>query len=206
MRTQRGALSASLTAVFTLCAALLGCAAELENPTRFEGASTTGGSASGGSAGTTAGNAGAPAGNGGSSGGPATMAPPDPPCWTALKGLQCSSICHKPGATVSLSSNLDLTKSGAELMNTPANYVTITNAAEKAKCKPGALIIDPVRPSESVLLKKVKGVQDCGTPMPFAPGLAGAELKCVEDWIKSFNPTAANMLELDADGSPEGTP
>ncbi|HYO95097.1 MAG TPA: hypothetical protein VER33_11325 [Polyangiaceae bacterium] len=209
-RTQRRAATASLTALFAVCAAVLGCAAELENPTRFQGASTTGGSggsANGGAgAGPAAGNGGAPVGNGGSSGAPATVAPQDPPCWTALKGLQCSSICHKPGVGVSLSANLDLTKSGADLSKMMASYVTITDAAERAKCKPGALIIDPVRPSESVLLKKVKGTQDCGTPMPFAPGLGVEDLKCVEDWIKSFNPTAANRLELDAHASPEGSP
>ena len=53
-------------------------------------------------------------------------------------------------------------------------------------CVTGATLINSANPTESVLLKRVKGTQNCGTPMPFAPGLTGANLKCVEDWVMKF--------------------
>lgn len=91
-------------------------------------------------------------------------------------------VCH--GAAL-LVPKLDLQKPGytALLKNQPAQYTGVP----PAMCpNPPAKLIDTTTPANSWLLKKIKNdVGQCGTPMPppMAPLLAGADLKCVEDYV-----------------------
>ena len=90
--------------------------------------------------------------------------------------------CH---GTAMLVPKLDLKKPGytALLKDQPAQYT----AVPAAMCpSPPAKLIDMTTPANSWLLKKIHNdVGTCGTPMPPPPTpmLAGADLKCVEDYV-----------------------
>lgn len=182
-------------ALLTSGALLSACAADLKGgPEDYPGAYELPGT--GGQpvvqAGTTSVGGGGTSQGGASGGTPAVVAggpssiPDDPACLaTVLSGQSCN-LCHSEASAESTGGGLSLSGSnlGQRLSMTTAKYKGVSDAAA---CDTGALIIDPNDPTRSVLLKKVKGMQSCGGPMPFAPGITdAAALKCIEDWIGSF--------------------
>jgi hypothetical protein len=178
---------------------VLGCAGELDkDPNSFNFAfapangtggtpSGTGGSTgTGGTMGATGGSAtGGTVGTGGSGTGGTAMAPPDDPCVATVFSSQTCTVCHSTAAAASIGAGLILegTNLGARLMTTKATY---KGASNMAACVPGALIIDPDVPANSILLKKVAGTQACGDKMPAGTGLSGTNLQCIQDWIAKF--------------------
>jgi hypothetical protein len=96
---------------------------------------------------------------------------------------QCIA-CHSTALKDSFG-GLDLSGDAVimRLKDVAATHKGVTNPPA---CVTGAMLINSANPAESVLLKRVKGTQNCGTPMPFAPGLTGANLKCIEDWVMKF--------------------
>lgn len=117
-------------------------------------------------------------GSGNGQGGMTVTAPPDPPCLEPLMSTQCSNSCH--GALFdAIGGGLDLRgpNLGQKLLNKPSS------------CAATPPIIDGSNPNNSTFLKKCSnGSTACGGPMPQGSmGLMGADLKCVQDWIASFN-------------------
>ena len=165
------------------------CAAELEDPDRYKVASgqaqatggipvappSTGGTSQGGTTGMTGGSTGM---TGGSTGAVTLDA-----CVKTVFMSQCN-FCHSPGLKSSFG-ELDLTGDDviARLKDVPATNKGVSNVGS---CTPGSLLINSANPAESVLLKRVKKTQNCGTPMPAPAGLSGADLACVEAWVNKF--------------------
>ena len=179
-------------ALYLACvsAAASSCAAELENPdlytvARNEGsasggsppAATGGTPGQGGRANTTGGTPSTP--TGGTQGGTVTL----DDCVKTVFSSQCTS-CHSTAAK-SFYGDLDLSGDDviSRLKDIPA---TNKGSANMANCVPGALLINSANPAESVLLKRVAGTQNCGNPMPFAPGLTGQNLSCIQSWVMKF--------------------
>ena len=164
------------------------CAAELEDPDRYKVASgqaqatggipvappSTGGTSQGGTTGMTGGSTGM---TGGSTGAVTLDA-----CVKTLF-MECT-ICHSTAAK-SFFGDLDLSGDDviARLKDLPATNKGVSNPAS---CTPGQLLINSANPAESVLLKRVKKTQSCGTAMPDANGLSGAKLTCLEAWVNKF--------------------
>ena len=185
--TVRLGLALAASGVFALA-----CAADLEgDPSDYTNAYAP----PGGSTAAQAGATGLPGGGGntaqggnGTAGSTSKPPPEDPPCLNdVLQGQNCF-LCHVQSANLDATGGgLLLTGSnlGMRLSGAPAQYKGVSDAAA---CTPGALLIDPANPAESVLLKKVKGTQSCGLAMPFHPsGITDATaLKCIEDWVMSF--------------------
>jgi hypothetical protein len=147
--------------------------ADLQDPQQYplpggsSGGSTTGGSAT---AGTTSGGSAT-----GGSGGGATC---ETPCMATV--ITTCKTCH--GAALK-SSDLDLEAAGytARLKDVPAKHGGLMGAPA---CPMGDKLIDSANPAESWLLKKVSSQEgDCGDPMPQGTGLAGDQLKCVQDYV-----------------------
>nr|PZN26862.1 MAG: hypothetical protein DIU78_06560 [Pseudomonadota bacterium] len=151
-----------------------------------------GGSGSGGTPGLGGSSSGgtSPLGGSGSNGDPSsggmTQADYPPPSACMQTILTSCNICHGAQAAL-IGGDLDLRGSdvAARLVDQPATYSGVPDA-EKGKCVQGAKLIDSQNPSESVLLKKVKSQQACGTPMPAPTGLGSADQVCVETWINSL--------------------
>jgi hypothetical protein len=171
---------------FTIAAA--SCAAELEDPKLYtvanETKGVTGGTAPTATGGTTA--AGGTTSTGGTAGPTGGAAPSMVTLETCVKEVfasQCT-VCHSTANKDSFG-GLDLSGDAVitRLKDVVATHKGVTNPPA---CVAGALLINSANPAESVLLKRVKGTQNCGTPMPFAPGLTGANLKCIEDWVMKF--------------------
>jgi hypothetical protein len=105
---------------------------------------------------------------------------------TVIAAKACTA-CHSMGtaSVPSIGAGLVLEgpNLGARLSTTKATYFMAKNPAA---CVPGALIIDPDNPANSILLKKVSNTQACGDPMPQGTGLSGDDLKCFTDWINKF--------------------
>ena len=165
-----------------------GCAGELDaDPTSFKsayvpiGTSTGGTTGTGGTVGATGGTTGTTGGTTGT-GGSSDMIPPDDPCVATVFQTNACVACHS-AALSSGGLNLDGGNLGARLSMTKAMYKDVANMAA---CVPNALIIDPVTPANSILLKKVAGTQACGDKMPQGTGLSGDNLKCITDWINKF--------------------
>lgn len=174
---------------------LSSCAGELEgDPNRFtgpfgaQGGSTStgqGGSATTGSGGmaaggTTTGAGGTTPGSGGMG---ADVVPPDDPCVAGV--MQQCEVCHSKA--VANLFGVDLVIEGPEygksLVGLKATYKSVMKNPDK--CIPGALIIDPTTPANSVMLKKVSNDPDCGEAMP-GNGLLGEQLSCIQMWISKF--------------------
>ncbi len=184
-------------------AAIVGCAAELDDPERFVPPAGNGGSggligsSNGGGAGSSGspGQGGAPSVGGTAGMGSGGMAPTGsggapqqnvmmPDCAKTILATQCANSCHAVSTPIFGSLNL----AGSEdqvvqrLLDVPATNDSVLN---KESCVPGALLINSANPAESVFLKRVKGTQDCGTQMPTG-GLKATEIQCLESWIMSF--------------------
>ena len=183
-------------------ALLWGCAGELDkDPTVFKNAYTNGmnpgtggtgtttggtGTTTGGTGTTTGGTGTTTGGTGTTTGGSSGMIPPDDPCVASvIAAKQCTS-CHSTAAASFVGANLVLEGAnlGQRLSMTKATYMGVTTNA--AACVKDALIIDPVNPANSILLKKVAGTQVCGDKMPQGTGLSGSDLQCFQDWINKF--------------------
>jgi hypothetical protein len=95
----------------------------------------------------------------------------------------CTS-CHSTAAK-DFFGGLDLSGDAVitRLKDVAATNMGVSNAGA---CMPGALLINSANPADSVLLKRVKGTQSCGTLMPPSPPLTSTELKCIEDWVMKF--------------------
>lgn len=154
------------------------------------GSPTSGGSSSGGmpaSGGSGSGGMSALGGSG-SGGSPASGGSPGgdyPPPSSCLQTILTScNLCHGAQAAA-IGANLDLRGNdvASRLVDEPATYMGVTDADQ---CVQGAKLIDSANPAESVLLKKVKGEQECGTPMPAPTGLNAIDQACVEAWIESL--------------------
>jgi hypothetical protein len=184
-------------------ALLWGCAGELDkDPTVFKGAYTdgtnpsTGGTSSTGGTGTVTGGTGTTTGGTGTTtggtgtttGGSSGMIPPDDPCVASVIAAKGCTACHSTAAASLIGANLVLegTNLGARLSTTKATYMGVAASMNPGACVQGALIIDPVTPANSILLKKVSGTQVCGDKMPQGTGLSGEDLKCFQDWINKF--------------------
>jgi hypothetical protein len=169
-------VAAAGTAALTLFS--VGCPepADLDNPEIYpKRGGATGGTAAGGTA------AGGTAAGGTATGGTATGGTPggatcESTCMTnVLKG--CTS-CHGEALKLGM---LDLQTAGytARLKDQPA-----THAEAMGTCPTGDKLIDSANPMNSWLLKKVSSQHgDCGDAMPLGAGLAGDDLKCVQDYV-----------------------
>lgn len=176
-----------------LGALVWGCAGELDkDPESFTNAYTkpgaTGGSGTGGSSGGSTGMTGGTTATGGTTGtgGSGDVIPPDDACVAGVLASNACTACHSTASASSIGADLVLegTNLGARLSTTKATYKGV--AANAGACVQGALIIDPVTPANSILLKKVAGTQACGDKMPMGSGLSGASLQCIQDWIAKF--------------------
>lgn len=184
--TTRFSLLAALSLVGAVALAS-GCASELDDPDAYAAAVAGGGApptAAGGTPGTPTGGTvtttgGAPAAAGGTTSG--GSAPPLPACAKTVLTAQCTT-CHAP-ATKDFFGGLDLVGDdvGTRLRNATAKNGMATNAAS---C--GTMLINADNPAQSVLLKRISGTSDCGSPMPAAPGVTGSDLECLKTWIMSF--------------------
>jgi hypothetical protein len=135
------------------------------------GGNATGGMAAGG--GTTGGMTAGGMATGGS-GNPASC---ETACMKDVLEGGCT-LCH--GANLK-SAMLDLEAAGytGRLKDQPP-----THAEAGGTCPTGDKLIDSANPMSSWLLKKVSGGQgSCGTNMPPGTGLAGEDLKCVQDYV-----------------------
>ena len=175
---------------FTIAAA--SCAAELEDPARYtvanESTTATGGTAPAATGGTGGGGTSATGGTkaaggtagptGGSASNPVTLEACVKTVFT-----ECA-LCHSTSAK-DFFGGLDLSGDAVitRLKDVVATNMGVTNPAA---CMSGSLLINSANPADSVLLKRVKSTQSCGTPMPAPSGLTGANLKCIEDWVMKF--------------------
>src|SRR5690606_10788598 len=90
--------------------------------------------------------------------------------------------CHDTAA--SAITGLDLTTSNFpnDLIGLEAVYL-IEDPDEAATCPTTPeLIIDPANPLQSLLLKKIRGEQTCGDPMPLTTPLDEGAIQCFEEW------------------------
>jgi hypothetical protein len=177
---------------FTIAAA--SCAAELEDPARYTVANETKGIATGGTTPTATGGS----GGGGTTamGGTKATGGTAGPTGGAGSGMVTLEACVKTIFTECAachSTQLKDSFGGLDLSGdaviTRMKDVVATNkgVANAPACVPGALLINSANPAESVLLKRVKGTQNCGTTMPTGTtGLTGEKLKCIEDWVMKF--------------------
>jgi len=194
--------------------ALAGCAAELEDPERFQAppgtggipGTSTGGSNQGGAIGqgglTNQGGVtnqgGAPGSGGTNTGGAAGVGPGGmpstggaqqnvamPDCAKTILATKCGNICHAVSTPVF--GSLLLAGNEMDIVQRLLDVPATNDSVQnKESCVPGALLIDSANPAESVFLKRIKGTQDCGTRMPDATGLSATEIQCIESWIMSF--------------------
>jgi hypothetical protein len=139
---------------------------------------------------------------------------------TTSSGAECESACLKAviasscktchGKMLKIVGKLDLETDGVtgRLKNQPAEHLA---AGDGAQCPSGDKLIDTTTPGSSWLLKKVKNEQgNCGTPMPPPPTalLAGADLKCFEDYVACVSgaaPAAAGGTATGGSGGTGGT-
>jgi hypothetical protein len=188
----RSAAKPALYLGFMIAAA--SCAAELQDPDSYkvanETATATGGSAPAATGGTGGGGASATGGTkatggtGGPTGGAASNVTTIDPCVKAAFTSQACNLCHS-AALKADSGNLDLTGDDATVIARLKDVAaTNTKATNAAAC--GTMLINSANPAESVFLKKVKGVAECGPGMPSGPGLSGADLTCFQDWVMKF--------------------
>jgi hypothetical protein len=188
----RSAAKPALYLGFMIAAA--SCAAELQDPDSYkvanETATATGGTtpaATGGitsTGGTTgAGGTTSTGGTAGPTGGAAPSMVTLDACVKNVFSTQCTA-CHSTALKDSFG-GLDLSGDAVitRLKDVAATHKGVSNPTA---CVSGALLINSANPAESVLLKRVQGTQNCGTPMPFAPGLTGDNLKCIQDWVMKF--------------------
>jgi hypothetical protein len=142
---------------------LAGCPANLEQPERFDIASTGGGSG--------------PTGGGTGMGGALPMV--DTTCLTKVFTDVCTA-CHVPGGA--LSAGLDLQTAGvaARLVNVRAMH----QMGDPGPC-PTVNLVDTTAPANSWLLTKINGMQGpCGGAMPLAGAALTAEQKaCVNTFV-----------------------
>ena len=170
--------SASVLALFAI-----GCPepADLLNKDSYPAPASTGGSATAGSA--TGGSATAGSATAGTATGGSGMAGGGAACETAcLKALVTDNckLCHS--GTVMLA-GLDMDSPGltARLKNQTADHPM---PGDGAVCPSGDKLIDTMTPANSWLLKKVSNGQGtCGSAMPSPPGLAGADLTCMQTYV-----------------------
>jgi hypothetical protein len=180
--------------------ALLGssCAAEAPTSTVSGGTGGTAGSAgaSAGTAGASAGTAGTTGGAAGTAGAGGGSAGTPPACdFAGVIQKSCAlTACHD---TMYKQGELDFRTPGYEqrLVNAPATFTDITCpdpaggplpvACTPPSCAPGTLLINTAAPAESWMLKKLNGTHnECGDPMPLAPGMVTPDEKaCLESWI-----------------------
>jgi hypothetical protein len=184
------------------------CAGELEaEPDSFPkaiGSGATGAGAAGMATVAGAGGSGGSGGSDGGSGGGGSSGVPVVPMLTAcaqeILSMKCS-LCHQPALAASPGFGM-LDVSGADVGNRLVNKLATNSGpiTDKASCRPGALLIDPVTPSKSVLLERVLGTQSCGAVMPDPP-LSDTEKACLQEWIGKFSVAAGNQITLDPDSA-----
>jgi len=97
------------------------------------------------------------------------------------------TICHgSPGTSgaTTLGGGLDLFAVGREssLVDQPATYLGVADIYDCPVDDP-ELIIDSENPSESLILKKIRGTQSCGAAEPIAGMLSAADEGCIADWV-----------------------
>jgi hypothetical protein len=108
--------------------------------------------------------------------------PPTPDCVTAAIAAKCIS-CHAT-ATAPFFGGLDLSGDFVpRLLDKPATYMGVS---DMPKCIVGAKLIDSATPANSVFLKKINAMQDCGTVMPQTGALTPDEKTCLQNWIQTF--------------------
>jgi hypothetical protein len=113
---------------------------------------------------------------------PTEPKPPQPSCdlrmlfaSDGLAGVGCSgAICHGAGGP-----SIDLESAGLEdrLRDQPANPA--------GPCA-GEVLIDSTDPANSLLLKKVNGTSDCGSPMPLTnlSAFTQDQVRCVTEYVE----------------------
>jgi hypothetical protein len=182
----------SILLVAAVTGLLVACAGELEgNPNDYKAAYES--QAQGNTGNMPNGGAGGSSSTGGTGNGGGTV-PPDPDCVAKVFANNGCTGCHSPATK---QGDFDLTGSelGKRFSTLPATYKGATG-----NCDQGALIIDPANPSRSVLLRKVKKNQSCGSPMPLVGNLPTSDLECIEKWVNSFG-ASANKLSLEGSGT-----
>jgi hypothetical protein len=93
--------------------------------------------------------------------------------------------CHS--ATGLKFGGLDLSGGDAVIARVVGIAATNAEVADKSSCTPGALLVDPANPMNSVMYKRLKGTQGtCGNAMPQGFAMTATDSKCLEDWILSF--------------------
>jgi hypothetical protein len=102
------------------------------------------------------------------------------------KDIADCKLCHaSPGGLTSAGLDLESPNVSARLKDVPAKHTDTSPAGSVPNCPVGDKLIDSANPTESWLLKKLRGQQgECGTSMPQPPTtLTLAELNCMETYV-----------------------
>ena len=110
------------------------------------------------------------------------------PCVQAIftKDVADCKLCHSsPGGLTSSGLDLQSPNVTARLKDVPAKHADISPPGSFPNCPVGDKLIDSANPTESWLLKKIRGEQGpCGTQMPQPPTtLTLTERACVETYV-----------------------
>ncbi len=172
--------SALLTCGSALCTlgllTLTGCPADLENPERFDQATSTG-------------TGGSPVGAGG---GAAVV---DTACLTKIFTDQCT-VCHFSGSTIGAGLDLKTADFASRLVNVPSMHMSVDPTAT---CPKGDKLVDTANPTASWLLVKINGGQgNCGSIMPLGGSLTADQKACVTTFVN------AEAAAVGAQGSSAG--
>lgn len=89
--------------------------------------------------------------------------------------------CHDTAASAITGLDLTTPNFPTDLIGLEATYM-VTDL-EKPSCPTTPeLIIDPANPLQSLILKKIRGEQTCGDPMPQTIPLDEGAIQCFEEW------------------------
>lgn len=178
----KGSFSRSIRLGFAAVAIpVYACGGKLDNPGDFAAVYQPSGASAGGT--TSAASSTATSTGGGGSGGTGGVAG-GPGCDVAAAlSRRCGGIvCHGGVAAP----QLELIAPGAEqrLIDQPATYSGVAPDDAPNCPMPPELLINTADPPASLMLKKLDGMQACGSPMPLSvlPGSTQDDDTCIREW------------------------